>query len=70
MPATRTFSVVIPAYQAAAWLPAALASRRELTVDEYEALFQARDAARAPARAPSGAWPRFLGVEDGKRVYG
>lgn len=28
MPATRTFSVVIPAYQAAAWLPAALASVR------------------------------------------
>jgi hydroxymethylglutaryl-CoA synthase len=60
-----------PGAQAAlAGLPAELAARRELTVDEYEALFQARDAARAPARAPSGAWPRFLGVEDGKRVYG
>lgn len=62
---------IMPGAQAALVdLPAALESRRELSVDEYEALFRARDAARAPARAASGAWPRFLGVEGGKRVYG
>lgn len=60
-----------PGAQAAlAGLPAELAARRELTVDEYESLFRARDASRPPGDPVSGTWPRFLGVEGGKRVYG